>query len=94
VRVLGERKLFEFANKFSDARSPLRNWQTVIRAGSWKNPAELKSTFGSVSFVEDRTVFNIGGRKFRLISVIDYALQTALVTHVLTHKEYDKGGWK
>ena len=39
-------------------------------------------------------VFNIGGNKFRLNSVVDYGLQTVLITHVLTHKDYDKGGWK
>jgi mRNA interferase HigB len=94
VRILGGRKLTEFAKVFSNAKSPLRSWETVIRSGSWKNPAELRRTFGSVSFVEGRTVFNLGGNKFRLVSVFDYGLQTALITHVLTHNDYDKGGWK
>ena len=94
VRILGGRKLFEFAKSFNTAKSPLRSWETAARAGSWKNPAELRRTFGSVSFVEGRTVFNIGGNNFRLIAVIDYRLQTVLVTHVLTHKDYDKGGGK
>jgi mRNA interferase HigB len=94
VSILGGRKLIEFAKIFSNAKSPLRSWETAIRSGSWKNPAELKQTFGSVSFVEGRTVFNIGGNKFRSISVVDYGLQTVLITHVLTHQDYDKGGWK
>jgi mRNA interferase HigB len=94
VRVLGERKLIEFAEEHSNAKSPLRSWRTAVASGSWKNPAELRRTFGSVSFVGKNTVFNIGGNKFRLISVIDYDLQTVLVTHVLTHKDYDKGGWE
>jgi mRNA interferase HigB len=94
VRILGGRKLLEFANRFSSAKIPLRSWENAARAGCWKNPAELRRTFGSVSFLEGRTVFNIGGNNFRLISVIDYRLQTVLVTHVLTHKDYDKGAWK
>jgi mRNA interferase HigB len=94
VGLLGGRKLIEFAKMLSNAKSPLRSWETAVRSGSWKNPAELKRTFGSVSFVEGRTVFNIGGNKFKLISVVDYGLQTVLITHVLTHKDYDKGGWK
>ena len=59
-----------------------------------RNPADLKRTFASASFVEGKTVFNIGGNKYRLISVINYELKTVLVTHVLTHKEYDKDKWK
>jgi hypothetical protein len=27
-------------------------------------------------------------------SLIDYTRQTVLITHVLDHKEYDKGNWK
>jgi mRNA interferase HigB len=94
VGLLGGRKLIEFAKILSNAKSPLRSWETAVRSGSWKNPAELKQTFGSVSFVEGRTVFNIGGNKFRLIPVVDYGLQTVLITQVLTHQDYDKGGWK
>jgi mRNA interferase HigB len=44
--------------------------------------------------VEGKTVFNIGGNKYRLISQINYELKTVLVTHVLAHKEYDKDKWK
>jgi mRNA interferase HigB len=94
VGLLGGRKLIEFAKILSNAKSPLRSWETAVRSGSWKNPAELRRTFGSVSFVEGRTVFNIGGNKFRLIPVVDYGLQTVLITQVLTHQDYDKGGWK
>ena len=86
--------MIEFAKILSKATSPLRSWETAILSGTWKNPAELKRTFGSVSFVEGRMVFNIGGNKVRLISVVDYGLQTVLITHVLTHQDYGKGGWK
>ena len=40
------------------------------------------------------TIFDIGGNKYRVITLIDYTRQTVLVTHVLDHKEYDKGNWK
>jgi mRNA-degrading endonuclease HigB of HigAB toxin-antitoxin module len=32
--------------------------------------------------------------KYRLISLVNYALRAVLITDVLTHKEYDKGKWK
>jgi mRNA interferase HigB len=94
VRIRGSDKLAEFAKAYDDARTALNSWQTAAEAGDWKNPADLKKTFASASFVEGKTVFNIGGNKYRLISVINYELKTVLVTHVLTHKEYDKDKWK
>ncbi len=38
-------------------------------------------------------MFNIGGNKYRLISVNRYRWQIAYIRH-LTHAEYDKGKWK
>lgn len=55
---------------------------------------ELRKTFGPVDPVPPQTVFNIKGNDFRLICEIDYEQQTIVVTHVLTHAEYDKGQWK
>jgi hypothetical protein len=40
------------------------------------------------------TVFDAGGNKYRVITVIQYQLGLVLVKHVLTHVEYDRGGWK
>ncbi len=94
MRIRGSDKLAEFAKAYDDAKTALNSWQTTVEAGDWKNPADLKRTFASASFVEGKTVFNIGGNKYRLISVINYELKTVLVTHVLTHKEYDKDKWK
>jgi mRNA interferase HigB len=90
----GSDKLAVFAEAHDDARAALENWATAVDAADWNNPAELKKTFASASFVESKTVFNIGGNKYRLISLVNYALKTVLITHVLTHKEYDKDKWK
>ena len=94
VRIRGSDKLADFAKEFEDAKTALDNWADVVEAADWNNPAELKKTFGSASFVEGKTVFNIGGNKYRLICLINYKLETVLVSHVLTHEEYDKGKWK
>jgi mRNA interferase HigB len=40
------------------------------------------------------TVFNIGGNAFRLVVKIEYKYQKIFIKHVLTHAEYDQGGWK
>jgi mRNA interferase HigB len=94
VRIRGSHKLAEFAEDFEDAGTALNSWMTAVEVADWKNPADMKKTFASASIVEGKTVFNIGGNKYRLISTINYELKTVLVTHVLTHKEYDKDKWK
>jgi mRNA interferase HigB len=38
-------------------------------------------------------VFNIGGNKYRLITHIRFDLGIVFIRAVLTHKEYDRGGW-
>lgn len=42
----------------------------------------------------DLYVFDIGGNKYRLIAAIHFNTQMLFVRHVLTHVEYDSGGWK
>lgn len=65
-----------------------------MEAANWKTLPELKQTFNSADDVEGRVVFNIGGNKYRLIAVIRYELSLVIIQRVLTHEEYDRGGWK
>jgi hypothetical protein len=44
--------------------------------------------------VGDCVVFDIKNNEASLISYISYEMGTVTVLAVLTHKEYDKGGWK
>ncbi|HSE86741.1 MAG TPA: type II toxin-antitoxin system HigB family toxin [Candidatus Binatia bacterium] len=55
---------------------------------------ELKKTFGSADQVKPHMVFNISGNKYRLIAIVDYALQSVSIERVLTHAEYDEGRWR
>lgn len=65
-----------------------------MEAANWKTLPELKQTFNSADHVEGRVAFNIGGNKYRLIAVIRYELSLVIIQRVLTHEEYDRGGWK
>jgi mRNA interferase HigB len=94
VRLISKRALREFWEKHPEAASPLTAWNNAIKHSHPRTPAELRRTFGSVDFVADFAVFNIGGNKFRLIAGIDYRCQVVFVKHILTHKKYDEGVWK
>ena len=67
----------------------------IIELGSFENTHALKQIFGvNVDFVNQQTVFDVGGNKVRAITRIQFGVKIVLVTHVLTHTEYDKNKWK
>ena len=57
-------------------------------------PQDLRRTFGTADFVEDLTVFNVGGNKYRVIAFVHYRRRAVYIKDVLTHREYDKGAWR
>ncbi len=72
-------------------RRHLDSWRLETEKATWRNPAELKSAYGSASIVSSkRAVFNIKGNDYRLIAEIDYKYQIVLVVWLGTHQEYDK----
>lgn len=55
---------------------------------------ETREDFPPADLVGQRTVFHIGGNKYRLIARVNYRTQRVFIRAILTHAEYDKGGWK
>lgn len=83
-----------FARKHQTARGPLGAWVLLMGNQSFRHLPELKELFPTADYVKPRTVFNIGGNKYRLITTVDYGLQSVVIKEVLTHEEYDREGWK
>jgi mRNA interferase HigB len=94
LRIVSKRRIREFGKRFPKAAEPLNHWANAVQAAGWKNPAALKSDFGSADFVGDLTVFNAGGNKYRLIVFVHYRRQIVYIKQILTHEEYDEGIWK
>ena len=94
MRLLGQSRIEEFIKKHSNAKSSLRRWQKLIVESDYKNVMELRKTFPTADYVNGKTVFNVGGNKIRTITIIEYGIRQVLITHVLTHEEYDEGKWK
>jgi mRNA interferase HigB len=94
LRIVGRETIAEFQRNHPDSVAPLDRWVIVVEAVSWKNPAEVRATFGSADLVGRKVVFNIGGNKYRLIAAISFEIRIVFVEAVLTHSEYDKEKWK
>ncbi|WP_375167506.1 type II toxin-antitoxin system HigB family toxin [Bradyrhizobium sp. CCGUVB4N] len=73
------------------AETPLGTWYEIVSKGDWKSPADLKQAFGNnVDFVGDnRAIFDIGGKEYRLVVHFSYKFKKALIKFVGTHEEYD-----
>ena len=94
MHVISMKKLREFWSQHPDAEAPLRSWHKIAKHEAWRQFAEVRSFFPHADPVGRLTVFNIGGNKYRLVVHIIYECQEVYVKHVLTHREYDRGGWK
>jgi mRNA interferase HigB len=93
VRILGREVLARFTRRHAPARKPLQHWEQLVGFASWKSFVDLKKTFGSADHIGGAVVvFDIGGNKYRPVTMVDYARRIVLVTKVLTHAEYDKKG--
>lgn len=94
MHVISRKTLREFWEKFPESQVPLSRWFKLMEQQDFGNFAELRATFPSADKVGDMIVFDIGGNKYRLIASIHFNRGKVYIRHVLTHAEYDKGGWK
>lgn len=94
MHVIAKPALIAFWTKHPDAKFPLQAWYRTMESEVFANFTELRKTFASADYVDDRTVFNIGGNKYRLICAIHYNRRKAYVRAILTHAEYSRGSWK
>ena len=94
MHVITRKRLNEFASKHPDAESALEHWYRIMKGHRFGNFAELKKQLPSADQVTNKTVFNIGGNKYRLIAALHYNRGRVYIRAILTHREYDKGNWK
>lgn len=94
MHVITRKALVEAAAKHAGLAAPLDVWFRIAKQASWCSLADVKKTWGSADLVGTCNVFNIKGNEYRLICWINYRSQRVFIRHVLTHAEYDRGGWK
>jgi mRNA interferase HigB len=108
MRVISETRLKEFWEENAQqrkAKKSLQLWYAVTRQAAWRNPADVKVSFGkNVDFVRSENgselcVFNIHGNHFRLITANHYLPHhvergRVYVLRIRSHQEYDRNRWK
>ena len=94
MRIIKRGALVQFWERHLDAKASLESWYGVVRGATWQTPVEMKQIYPNADLVGRRTIFNIAGNKYRSIARVNYQTQRVFVLHILTHAEYDRGGWK
>lgn len=94
MRVITNRRLVECARKHPDADDALQMWRKVIESSDFRGFNDLKKSFRAVDILDDKTIFDIRGKHYRIITGISFTQQICYIKHVLTHAEYDRGKWK
>lgn len=94
MRIISRRMIRDFGNVDPASAKPLDEWYRRLKATIATSFVDLKLTFPTADQVGTCTVFNVGGNKYRVIAKIVYRFQTVYLRAVLSHKDYDKDGWK
>jgi mRNA interferase HigB len=94
VRIIAKKTLEGFIHQHSNCASQLRTWYQIASKAEWASLDAVRQTFPSADAVGNKTVFNIKGNAYRLITAIHYNRQTIYIREFLTHAEYNKGDWK
>ncbi|MGD2036155.1 MAG: type II toxin-antitoxin system HigB family toxin [Bacteroidales bacterium] len=91
MRVVAEKILREFWEKYTDSEEQLKTWYKEASKADWNNPTEIKDEYAKASILKSgRVVFNICGNKYHLIVDINYKRHWVFIRFIGTHKEYDK----
>lgn len=89
--IIKKSVLNQFGAVHPDAIPSLNDWYSKVKTADWRNHADLKKVFPSADYVNnERYVFNIGGNKYRLITLINFKIRTLYIKFIGTHAEYDK----
>jgi mRNA interferase HigB len=95
MHVISRKKLKEFWERHPETEHALRAWFKIVRSTRYRMWSELKTTFSDkVDKVGERVVFDVGGNKCRVITVIHFDRGKLYIREVLRHPAYDKGRWK
>ena len=94
MHVISKKKLRDFWVRHATCRSALQSWFTIMHRSTYETLNHRKATFPSADRVGKHVVFDVGGNKCRVITVIHFNRGKVYVRDVLTHQEYDQEAWK
>ena len=91
MHIISQGIVREYCRVHPDASMPLWSWYKTTEKAEWKNFADIRRDFATVSQVGGQHyVFNIKGNDHRLVVVIKFTVGRVYIRFVGTHAEYDR----
>lgn len=91
MRIISTKKLIEYYTKHPDCKSAIIYWIEIVKRAKWRNAADVKVDFANVDSIGgQRYVFNIGGNRHRLVTVVQFVHLHVYIRFIGTHAEYDR----
>ncbi len=94
MHIITRKRLNEFVAIHPDALPSLSRWYRLMKASQFSSFSALRQAFPDADRVANKTVFDIGGNKYRLIAAIHYNRHKVYIRAILTHAQYDRGDWE
>ena len=94
MNVISKPNLFLAARATKNAQlvEKAARWYELAPKNDFYNLVELQEVFPSADWVGEKLVFNLGS--YRLICGVSFLRKTFFFKALLSHAEYDRGGWK
>ena len=92
MRIVSHRKLREFyeSSGREDTKVALERWYQIVEEAQWATLSDIRLDFPSVDYVgNQRYVFNIKGKHYRLVVVINFRMGYVFIRSVGAYGEYD-----
>ena len=91
VRIIKVSTLKEYWEKHKDVEEPLKAWVYEAKHAEWKKSDDVVQHYRTADPIPgNRVVFNIKGKKYRLVVKIHYNTGIIYIRFIGTHAEYDK----
>ena len=91
MHVISHKKMKEFYERCPEAEKAIQQWYATVCECNWKNYADIKSFYNQTDAIGgQRYVFDVGGNKYRIVTVIQFTIHRIYIRFAGTHDEYDK----
>jgi mRNA interferase HigB len=89
--VISKTVLVDFVSNYAEVVDAVNEWYEKTKSADWTSLRDIKQTFNSVDYVgNERYVFNIKGKKYRIVAMIFLDKRTLFIRFIGTHAEYNR----
>jgi mRNA interferase HigB len=91
VILVGRGKLDAFWRKHPDARRWIEGWVAEVERADWSRPQDIRDSYPSATVISRSViVFDVGGNKYRMETLVSFERGVVSVQRWGTHAEYDR----